>query len=164
MLRMQSFGRITPFAKGALAALFLFVAYAAAAQQVIFPKDELSIRTAAGKTHAFVIELALTDQQRSQGLMYRKEMPDDHGMLFDFGETRRVSMWMENTILPLDMLFVDSTGTIRNIKENAVPYSRDVIDSMTDVKYVIELNAGVVGKLGIKTGDKVMSATTTKKK
>jgi len=75
-----------------------------------------------------------------------------------------VQMWMENTILPLDMLFVDSTGTIRNIKQNAVPYSEDIIDSMTEVKYVIELNAGVTAKLGIKPGDKVMSATTTKKK
>ena len=65
---------------------------------------------------------------------------------------------------PLDMLFVDSTGTIRNIKQNAVPYSEDIIDSMTSVKYVIELNAGVTAKLGIKTGDRVMSATTTKRK
>ncbi len=157
MLRMQSFGRITPFAKGALAALFLFVAYAAAAQQVIFPKDELSIRTAAGKTHAFVIELALTDQQRSQGLMYRKDMPDDHGMLFDFDETRRVSMWMENTILPLDMLFIEGDGTVSHIRENAVPYSRDVIDSRGPVRFVLELNAGRTKALGIKVGDKVVS-------
>jgi uncharacterized membrane protein (UPF0127 family) len=62
------------------------------------------------------------------------------------------------------MLFVDSSGIIRNIKQHAVPYSEDIIDSMSPVKYVIELNAGVVAKLGIKQGDKVMSTTTTRKK
>jgi uncharacterized membrane protein (UPF0127 family) len=71
---------------------------------------------------------------------------------------------MENTILALDMLFIDSGGTIRHIKENAVPYSRDIIDSMGEVKYVVELNAGVVKRLGIKVGDKVASPTTTRKR
>jgi uncharacterized membrane protein (UPF0127 family) len=62
------------------------------------------------------------------------------------------------------MLFADNAGTIRHIKENATPYSRDIIDSMSPVKYVVELNAGIVGKLGIKVGDRIMSATTTKAK
>jgi uncharacterized membrane protein (UPF0127 family) len=84
-------------------------------------------------------------------------------MIFDFGQSRRVAMWMENTILALDMLFADDTGTIRHIKENAKPYSRDIIDSMGEVKYVVELNAGIVAKLGIKPGDKIVSATTTSK-
>jgi len=153
--------------KGALLALFFIVAapaFAQQQQQMAFDKEPLAVQTAAGKMLNFTVEIASTNEQRQYGLMYRKEMPENAGMLFDFGQSRRVTMWMENTILPLDMLFVDSTGTIRNIKQNAVPYSEDIIDSMTEVKYVIELNAGVTAKLGIKPGDKVMSATTTKKK
>ncbi|EPE98378.1 DUF192 domain-containing protein [Rhizobium grahamii] len=151
--------------RGALAALFFIVALPAVSQQpMTFDKEPLIIQTASGKRLNFIVEIADTNEERQRGLMYRKEMAEDAGMIFDFGVSRRVQMWMENTILPLDMLFVDSTGTIRNIKQNAVPYSQDIIDSMTEVKYVIELNAGVTAKLGIKPGDKVMSATTTKKK
>ncbi|RDJ12439.1 DUF192 domain-containing protein [Rhizobium grahamii] len=151
--------------RSALAALFFIVALPAVSQQpMTFGKEPLIIQTASGKRLNFIVEIADTNEERQRGLMYRKEMAEDAGMIFDFGVSRRVQMWMENTILPLDMLFVDSTGTIRNIKQNAVPYSQDIIDSMTEVKYVIELNGGVTAKLGIKPGDKVMSATTTKKK
>lgn len=129
-----------------------------------FDKEPLLIQTAAGKTLHFTVEVAVTPDQRAHGLMFRKTMGDDAGMIFDFGEPRRVAMWMENTFLPLDMLFADDTGTIRHIKENATPYSRDIIDSMSPVKYVVELNAGIVDKLGIKVGDRIMSATTTKVK
>ena len=149
----------------ALAALFFIVAHPVFAQQPMkFDKEPLIILTASGKPLNFTVEIADTNELRQRGLMYRKEMAEDAGMIFDFGPPRRVQMWMENTILPLDMLFVDSTGTIRGIKENAVPYSKDIIDSVIEVKYVIELNAGATAKLGIKPGDKVMSATTTKKK
>jgi len=151
--------------RSALAALFFIVALPALSQEpMTFDKEPLIIQTASGKRLNFIVEIADTNEERQRGLMYRKEMAEDAGMIFDFGVSRRVQMWMENTILPLDMLFVDSTGTIRNIKQNAVPYSQEIIDSMTEVKYVIELNAGVTAKLGIKPGDKVMSATTTKKK
>jgi len=144
--------------KSAIAALFLLLAGAVMAQQqMIFPRDELSIRTAGGEVHKFSIELALTDAQRQQGLMYRREMAPDHGMLFDFGQARRVSMWMENTVLPLDMLFIQGDGTISHIKENAVPFSRDIIDSQGPVKFVLELNAGRASALGIQVGDKVIS-------
>jgi uncharacterized protein len=142
--------------KGAALAFFLIFAVSAAAQDVVFPKAELSIRTAAGRYHPFTVELALDDAQRSQGLMFRTQMAADHGMLFDFGTTRRVSMWMENTVLPLDMLFLQSDGTISHIRQNAVPYSRDIIDSGGPVNYVLELNAGRVRALGIKVGDKVI--------
>ncbi|CDM57602.1 MULTISPECIES: DUF192 domain-containing protein [Rhizobium] len=151
--------------RSALAALFFIVTLPALSQQpMTFDKEPLIIQTASGKRLNFTVEIADTNEQRQRGLMYRKEMADDAGMIFDFGVSRRVQMWMENTILPLDMLFVDSTGTIRSIKQNTVPYSQDIIDSMTEVKYVIELNAGVIAKLGIQPGDKVMSATTTKKR
>lgn len=132
-------------------------------EEMRFDKEPLLIQTAAGKVLHFTVEIAATPDQRARGLMFRRTMADDAGMIFDFDQPRRVTMWMENTILPLDMLFADHTGTIRHIKEKAVPYSRDIIDSMVAVKYVVELNAGIVTKLGIKPGDRIVSATTTKK-
>lgn len=151
--------------RSAITALFFLVALPALAEEPMrFDKEPLLIQTAAGKTLHFTVEVAVTPDQRAHGLMFRKTMGDDAGMIFDFGEPRRVAMWMENTFLPLDMLFADDTGTIRHIKENATPYSRDIIDSMSPVKYVVELNAGIVDKLGIKVGDRIMSATTTKVK
>jgi uncharacterized protein len=151
-------------AGGALVALFLCAAdvsmpMPAMAQQQAsqtFATGNLTIRTAAGKSYPFTIEIAITDPQREQGLMFRKEMADNHGMIFDFGEPRRVQMWMENTILPLDMLFIQGDGTISHIRENAVPYSRDIIDSHGDVKYVLEINGGRAKALGLKVGDKVI--------
>ncbi|MCK8780973.1 DUF192 domain-containing protein [Rhizobium sp. NTR19] len=144
--------------QSALVALFVFVGAAfAAAQDVTFPREELVIQTKAGKTHKFTVELALTDAQRQQGLMFRKSMAPDHGMLFDFGLPRQVGMWMENTILPLDMLFIQGDGTISHIRENTVPYSRDVIDSRGAVKFVLELNAGTAKRLGVSVGDKAVS-------
>ncbi|TDK38776.1 DUF192 domain-containing protein [Rhizobium deserti] len=142
--------------KGALAALFLLLAGAASGQQVTFSQQELLIKSSE-KTHRFTVELALNDKQRAQGLMFRKEMAPDHGMLFDFDEVRPVAMWMENTILPLDMLFIQKDGTISHIHADAVPYSRDVIDSRGPVAFVLELNAGRARALGIKIGDKVVS-------
>ncbi|AYD00958.1 DUF192 domain-containing protein [Neorhizobium sp. NCHU2750] len=146
--------------KGALMAMFVLFAAAASAQQatdnVVFPKAELTIRTAAGKSYPFSIELALDDQHREYGLMFRKQMDPDHGMLFDFGGARQVSMWMENTVLALDMVFIQADGRISHIKENAVPFSRDIIDSHGEVSYVLELNAGRTKALGIKVGDKVI--------
>ncbi|MEH7906727.1 DUF192 domain-containing protein [Rhizobium laguerreae] len=150
--------------RSALLALFFMVALPAFAdEEMRFDKEPLLIQTAAGKVLHFTVEIAATPDQRARGLMFRKTMADDAGMIFDFDQPRRVTMWMENTILPLDMLFADDTGTIRHIKEKAVPYSRDIIDLMVAVKYVVELNAGVVAKLGIKPGDRIVSATTTKK-
>jgi uncharacterized membrane protein (UPF0127 family) len=130
---------------------------AVAQQEMTFPRDQLSIKTAAGQIHNFSVELALNDAQREHGLMYRKKMAPDEGMLFDFGTARPVTMWMENTILPLDMLFIQGDGTISHIGENAVPFSRDVIDSHGPVKFVLEINAGRAKALGIKTGDKVIA-------
>ncbi|MBX5132487.1 DUF192 domain-containing protein [Rhizobium lentis] len=151
--------------RSAVMALFFLVALPALAEEEMrFEKEPLLIQTAAGKMLHFTVEVAATGDQRARGLMFRKSMADDAGMIFDFGQTRRVAMWMENTILPLDMLFADDTGTIRHIKENAKPYSREIIDSMSPVKYVVELNAGTVGKFGIKPGDRIVSATTTKAK
>ncbi|RWX75633.1 DUF192 domain-containing protein [Neorhizobium lilium] len=142
--------------KGAFAALFMCLAGAVWAQQATFSRQDLEIKSG-DKTHKFTVELALDDEQRMQGLMFRKEMAPDAGMLFDFGDTRRVQMWMENTILPLDMVFIEKDGTISSVHADAVPYSRDIIDSKTPVHFVLELNAGRAKALGIKPGDKVVS-------
>ncbi|MET3585301.1 uncharacterized membrane protein (UPF0127 family) [Pseudorhizobium tarimense] len=142
--------------KSAFMALFLFLANAVSAQQQ-FDRQELLIQTEDGKTHTFEVELALTPQERSQGLMHRESMPADHGMLFDFGESRPVSMWMKNTPLPLDMVFIQRDGTISHIYERAVPFSETIIDSRGPVAYVLELNGGRADELGIDVGDRVIN-------
>ncbi|KAA0694544.1 DUF192 domain-containing protein [Neorhizobium sp. P12A] len=156
--------------KSASMALFLlgsmpaFDAHAAVTQpqNIQFASETLTITPAKGEARKFTVELALTDAQREYGLMFRKSMPADHGMLFDFGTSRQVMMWMENTQLPLDMLFLDEKGTVTHIQANAVPYSEDIIDSGQPVKYVIELNGGIVKKLGLAVGDRVSSPTIAK--
>jgi uncharacterized membrane protein (UPF0127 family) len=100
----------------------------------------------------FDVELAATPEQRSRGLMFRTDFPPDRAMLFDFGETRFVAMWMKNTPLPLDMLFAESSGRIITIAENTKPFSETVIDSGGPVRYVLELNAGTVADKGIAIG------------
>lgn len=142
--------------KGALAALFLFFAGYAYAQAT-FETQELLIQTASGKTHSFTVELALTPDQRAQGLMHRESMPLDHGMLFDFGEARPVSMWMQNTPLPLDMVFIQRDGTISHIHRKSVPFSQAIIDSRGPVNFVLELNGGRAAALGISVGDRALS-------
>ena len=88
--------------------------------------------------------------------MFRESMLPTHGMLFDFGVMEQVIMWMENTPLPLDMVFVVEGGTVVGVAENTVPFSRDYIFSGTPVRFVLELNAGIASKIGLKAGDKII--------
>jgi uncharacterized membrane protein (UPF0127 family) len=126
-------------------------ALAASGPQTGLPVEAIIIDTNAGP-HTFKVEVAADDESREIGLMFRKTMAPDAGMLFDFHTSQAVSFWMENTILPLDMLFVRADGTIARVKENAVPYSRETIPSGAPVQFVIELNAGRAQALGIKEG------------
>ncbi len=126
-------------------------ALAASGPQTGLPVETITIDTKAGP-HPFKVEIAADDQSRETGLMFRKTMARDAGMMFDFHTPQEVSFWMENTILPLDMLFVRADGTIARVKENAVPYSRETIPSGEPVQFVIELNAGRAQALGIKEG------------
>jgi uncharacterized membrane protein (UPF0127 family) len=121
-----------------------------------FATSELTIQTAGG-SQKFAIELALSDAQMEQGLMFRRSMPANAGMLFDFKHPTNVTMWMKNTLIPLDMLFLDDSRRIIDIRERAVPYSTDIIASRVPARYVIELNGGTVARLGIKPGDQVAS-------
>jgi uncharacterized membrane protein (UPF0127 family) len=144
-------------ARSASLALFLLLAGVVGAQEV-FERQELIIQSKDGKTHSFEVELALTSEQRAQGLMHRENMPADHGMLFDFGENRPVAMWMKNTPLPLDMLFIQRDGLISHIHERAVPFSEAIIDSRGPVSYVLEVNGGTADALGIRPGDRVINS------
>ena len=127
----------------------------AGAQLQSFPKSSLVIRTAHGPRH-FNIEVAETEAQMEQGLMYRRHLAPDAGMLFDYQKPSPAMMWMKNTLIPLDMLFVDAHGRIVNIHANAVPQSLDIIRAHAPVRAVIELNGGAAALLGIKPGDEVV--------
>ena len=108
-----------------------------------------------GTRHPFQVEVMRTPDQRARGLMYRNYMPADRGMLFDFGSSEPVAMWMQNTYIPLDMLFIRADGTIARIAEQTEPLSTRTIPSGEPVLSVLEINGGISRQLGIKPGDKV---------
>lgn len=151
--------------RSALVALFLtpLLSGAPAGAGEIFAREPLTITGADGSKHVFNVELALTEAQREQGLMFRRMMGENEGMLFDFGETRMVYMWMKNTDLPLDMVFMDKAGTVTHLHSDAVPYSEAIIPSVNPVRYVLELNAGTIKRLHLARGDRVTSAEIEKK-
>jgi uncharacterized protein len=108
--------------------------------------------------HAFAVELASTDAERERGLMFRKELPDGQGMLFDFQRDQPVAFWMHNTYIPLDMMFIRGDGRIARIEESAKPQSDDLIPSGSPVRGVLEVIGGTSRRLGIKPGDRVTGA------
>lgn len=136
-----------------LPALGLMVALAGVAYAQAL--ETLSIVTQGGQRQGFQVEVARNDADRAQGLMYRRSMAPERGMLFDFGRVEPVSMWMQNTYLSLDMLFIRPDGTIARIAANTEPLSTRTIPSGEPVLAVLELNAGTAAKLGIKPGDRV---------
>jgi len=111
----------------------------------------------------YSIELAVSGEQRTRGLMFRKQMPQDYGMLFDFDRTQKVMMWMKNTFLPLDMIFMRVDGTIAHIVENTTPHSLSIISSRFPVRFVLELNAGEVARTGMKPGQILKHAVFAKR-
>lgn len=115
--------------------------------------ERLVIETSSGPV-AITVELALTADDRASGLMNRESMASDHGMLFKFDQTRPILMWMKNTPLPLDMLFLDSTGIVVGIAKDTTPFSESIIPSPAPVRYVLELNAGTADKRGISVGNR----------
>jgi uncharacterized membrane protein (UPF0127 family) len=111
-----------------------------------------------GKRLVFQVEVMRTPDQRARGLMHRNYMPEDRGMLFDFARTEPVAMWMQNTYITLDMLFIRVDGTIARIAERTEPLSTRTIPSGEPVLSVLEINGGVSEKLGIKPGDRIEHA------
>ncbi len=107
--------------------------------------------------HVFSVEIAENEAERAKGLMFRKELPEGKGMLFDFHREQDVSFWMQNTYIPLDMLFIRGDGRILNIVENTEPLSTRNIPSGGPVRAVLEVIGGTARKLGIAPGDRVAS-------
>jgi hypothetical protein len=126
-----------------------------AGEPVSFATGELSIVSGRG-SYVFSVELASTPAQREQGLQGRRVLAPGTGMLFDFKSSRPVYMWMKNTFIPLDMLFIDAAGRVVNITERTVPMSLATIGSDGPVRAVLELDGGTVRRLGIKPGDRVV--------
>ena len=120
-----------------------------------FEKSKLKIITSRGK-NIFDVELAVTERQQSQGLMFRRSMAANAGMLFDYGALKQIQMWMKNTYIPLDMIFIDSNGKVTNIVERTIPESLIIISSRGRARAVLELNSGTASRLGIKEGDRVV--------
>lgn len=139
------------------AATAMAVSAAADAQNpnVKFDKSELTIESGA-KRHHFFVEMADNDDRRMLGLMHRRQMAADAGMLFDFKRDAPVAMWMRNTLIPLDMLFADHGGIVRHIHERAVPLSEAIISSDGAIRAVLEVNGGTVSRLGLKVGDRMI--------
>ena len=106
--------------------------------------------------HRFTIEIARTPDEMERGLMFRDRLPPDHGMLFLYEDDRRVSFWMKNTLIPLDLIFADSTGRIVQIAERAVPLSTALISSDRAVRAVLEVNGGTADRLHIGIGDRLI--------
>ncbi len=119
-----------------------------------FQRSMVTIETAGGRA-AFQVELALSGAERMQGLMGRTRLAPDAGMLFDFGGNEVVGMWMKNTFVPLDMLFIDEGGKVVHIIEDTVPMSEELLSSRVPVRAVLELLAGSVRKHGIAVGNLV---------
>ena len=111
--------------------------------------------TSGNRTHRFTVEIARTPQEQATGLMNRSSLAPDRGMIFPFDPPRGASFWMKNTLIPLDMIFVRTDGSIANIAANTVPLSLDPVPSEGPVGAVLELAGGRAAELGIKPGDKV---------
>src|SRR5262249_7705700 len=105
--------------------------------------------------HVFAVELAITNDERARGLMFRKVLPEGRGTLFDFKPDQEVSMWMKNTYISLDMIFIRGDGRILRIAENTEPLSERIISSGGQVRAVLEVIAGTAKKLGLAPGDQV---------
>jgi uncharacterized protein len=133
-----------------------FLAFAEPADSAPAPeRQKLEISTKRG-VRVFSVELAATEETLQRGLMFRRNLPAGQGMLFDFGRDQEVAMWMKNTFIPLDMLFILNDGRIHRIEANTKPQSTDIIRSEAPVRAVLEVPAGTTRKLGIAPGDQVI--------
>ena len=120
-----------------------------------FGTGSLTLRTDSGP-HSFNIEIANSGGERALGLMYRRELAADAGMLFLYDPPQPITMWMRNTILSLDMIFIGTDGRVHRIESHTEPFSTDIISSDGTVQGVLEVNAGTANKIGLKVGDEVL--------
>ena len=138
---------------GALLAVLAVAAPLAACSD----EGKLVLHTATGD-YSFNVEVVDTPETRAEGLMFRQELADDAGMLFDFEQEREVSFWMRNTFIPLDMIFVGSDGVVKTIHVNARPQDPTSIPSQVPVQFVLEIPGGRSEEIGLKPGDTVEHA------
>lgn len=136
------------------ASLSLVFAVLLSGTALALPSTTIAVHTAKG-SDTFKVEVAGDHASQEKGLMFRKTMAPNAGMLFDFHTTVMTTFWMKNTILPLDIIFIRSDGTISSIAGNAVPYSEAPIPSSEPIRAVLEINGGRAKALGIEPGDKV---------
>ena len=115
----------------------------------------LTVTTAAGKAHRFIVEVARTPEQQSYGLMNRQSLAPDRGMIFPYDPPVPVGFWMKDTLIPLDMIFVAPGGQILRVEENTVPHSLEPVVSGGPVEAVLEIAGGRAAELGIAAGDRV---------
>ncbi len=130
------------------------LAQQAAGEPMRLPAEKLTIVTGQGRFE-FDVEIADEAVEQQRGLMFRTDLPAKRGMLFDFGQTRMVTMWMKNTPLPLDMVFIRADGTVAHVAERTTPFSEDIVSSGEEVAFALELNAGVARLIGLKPGDRI---------
>jgi uncharacterized protein len=150
---LQSFRHsIASLAAVALAATWLMAPLSAGSAE----QQTLEIVSKSG-VHVFTVELAVSDEERQKGLMFRRSLPESQGMLFDFKADQDVSMWMRNTYVSLDMIFIRGDGRIQRIAENTQTESDRIIPSGGPVRAVLEVVAGTAKKFGIAAGDRVAS-------
>ncbi|MBR0883322.1 uncharacterized membrane protein (UPF0127 family) [Bradyrhizobium japonicum] len=141
-------------ARGWLAAILVVGCAVAGAPVRAASFQPLEIVTKNG-VQVFSVEMATTEEEKQTGLMYRKELADGKGMLFDFKPEQEVSMWMKNTYVSLDMIFIRADGRILRIAENTEPLSTKIISSQGPARAVLEVVAGTAQKYGIRPGDRV---------
>jgi uncharacterized protein len=162
MVANVSMGSMSAFARkllrGFAPLLFVFVfvlpgSFKVSAQTL----DKLEIITSTG-VHAFSVEVVRNEADREKGLMYRRFMPRDRGMLFDFKREEPVMFWMKNTYIPLDMIFISKAGIVTSVAADAEPLSERLIPSGGPCYGVLEVNAGVAASISLKAGDKVRQA------
>jgi uncharacterized membrane protein (UPF0127 family) len=118
-------------------------------------KGTLVLKTETGE-HSFDVEVMTTHGERAKGLMFRRSLPERSGMLFLYDRPQAATMWMKNTFIPLDMVFIAEGDTVHRIESNAEPFSTAIISSEGDIIAVLELNAGEAARIGLKRGDKVI--------
>lgn len=134
-----------------LVCALLGAATGSASAEAACSPDRLDLRWSGGR-ESFAVELADDGAERAQGLMFRTSMDPGAGMLFVYESPRRVQFWMKNTLIPLDMVFADATGTVTRVHSNAVPGDLTPIDGGDGVLYVLEINGGLAAKLGLAPG------------
>ena len=118
-------------------------------------KSELSIITSNGSKHNFLVEVAKTEKEKKIGLMFRKTLAKNAGMLFLYKREALRLMWMKNTFIPLDILFIDKKGVIKRVVKRTIPHSLATISSRQSVLAVLELRGGITSSLEIKKGDRI---------